>query len=109
MDTWTDGRVVTGGLANAVSHSAVWGPQKVASWGATQFGECAICLRAPSSGAAPVILWSWPFLLFFPFSFSTSIALLMITEVPCLLHTTPNFQPQTTTTLSLYSRRDEFG
>lgn len=46
IDKWTEGLVGTGGLAKcSQTLCIVWGPQNVANWGVTQFGEkCYICL-----------------------------------------------------------------
>lgn len=90
MDTWTDAWVGTRGLAKC-SQSLQFGGNRKWQIGESVWGICSMSVR-PFSGATPGIPWNHPSLLFF--SFSISIALLIITEVH-LFVTIPKFQPQT--------------
>lgn len=93
MDTGTDAWVGTGGLAKCTQSLQFGGNRK---WqigeSLTQSGEYAICLYAPSPGLHPASTGTIPSCFFF--SFSISIALLIITEVH-LFVTIPKFQPKT--------------
>lgn len=90
MDTGTDGWVGTGVLAKC-SQSLQFGGNRKWQTGESLWGICYMSVH-PFSGTTPGIHGNHPSLLFF--SFSISIALLIITEVhPFVM--IPKFQPKT--------------